>query len=69
MNARRLSSDHDKAHVQREYDRVSGEYERRWHRYVLRSVEETVRRARLEEGDRVLDVGCGTGALLRMAMT
>jgi ubiquinone/menaquinone biosynthesis C-methylase UbiE len=45
------------------YDRAIGIFTReaKWRR-------ETVRQARLEPGDRVIDVGCGTGTLLRALM-
>jgi ubiquinone/menaquinone biosynthesis C-methylase UbiE len=61
--------EHFKAEVAKEYDELSTRYEHRWRRYVSRSVEETVRRTNLQDGDSILDVGCGTGALLRGAMT
>jgi ubiquinone/menaquinone biosynthesis C-methylase UbiE len=53
-----------KNQVRREYDELAADYDRRWRRYVTRSVRETVRRANLGPGARVLDVGCGSGALL-----
>jgi SAM-dependent methyltransferase len=53
-----------KGQVQHEYDGLAADYDRRWRRYVTRSVRETVRRANLAPGARVLDVGCGSGALL-----
>jgi ubiquinone/menaquinone biosynthesis C-methylase UbiE len=52
------------ASVRREYERSAGSYDRRWARYVDRSLAllrpHLAGRAR---GD-VLDIGCGTGALL-----
>lgn len=48
-----------------EYDALAAEYETRWQAYTDRSVRETFRRAPIGECDALLDVGCGTGALLR----
>jgi len=47
------------------YDELSLRYEMRWRKYIRRSVHETLVRANIHSGDRVLDIGCGTGALLR----
>lgn len=57
---RRLS-----AAVSREYDRLAHRYELRWRSYVQASVRETLARLPLRPGIRVLDLGCGTGALLQ----
>ena len=56
--------DDPKRRIRAEYDELSPEYDQRWRSYVERSVSETRRRADILRTDRVLDVGCGTGALL-----
>ncbi len=53
-----------KRRVRAEYDALAPHYERRWSGYIAASVEETLNRVRLLRGERVLDVGCGTGVLL-----
>jgi len=47
-----------------EYGRLASRYDRRWRRYVEASTRETLNRIPIAPGARILDVGCGTGALL-----
>ncbi|MFN0152145.1 MAG: methyltransferase domain-containing protein [bacterium] len=51
--------------VRGQYDRLAPNYDRRWRRYIERTVGATVRRVRARPGDRVLDLAAGTGALTR----
>jgi ubiquinone/menaquinone biosynthesis C-methylase UbiE len=50
--------------VLEEYARLAGQYEQRWLFYVRATTRETLARLRVTPTDSVLDVGCGTGALL-----
>ena len=52
--------------VREEYSRLAVRYDRRWSSYIDGSVRETVSRMAIRSGDRVLDIGCGTGVLLRL---
>lgn len=54
----------DTTAVRTEYARLAPDYDRRWAGYVAASVRETLARLALAPGERLLDVGCGTGALL-----
>ncbi len=50
--------------VRKEYDGLAARYDRIWARYIQASTRETLKRLDPRPGDRVLDVGCGTGAFL-----
>ena len=50
--------------VLKEYARLARRYDWRWSFYIEAGVQETTRRLDLKPTDRLLDVGCGTGALL-----
>ena len=51
--------------VQREYARLARIYDMRWHTYVQASVRETLRSMHIRPGQSMLDIGCGTGVLLK----
>ncbi len=48
-----------------EYSRLAEEYDSKWSFYVESTTRETIERLGLRATDRLLDVGCGTGALLQ----
>jgi ubiquinone/menaquinone biosynthesis C-methylase UbiE len=51
--------------VEREYALLAAGYDRTWRRYLAAALALTLPALRLSGGPRVLDVGCGTGLLLR----
>ncbi len=50
--------------VRRSYDARAADYERRWSGYLEASLRHTLEEMSMSPGDRLLDVGCGTGVLL-----
>ena len=48
-----------------EYAKAAGQYDEKWAFYLEATTRETLRRLPMTEKARVLDVGCGTGELLR----
>lgn len=51
--------------LQREYARLAARYDQRWSFYVEATLQATLQRLPVAAGQRVLDVGCGTGVLLQ----
>jgi ubiquinone/menaquinone biosynthesis C-methylase UbiE len=54
----------ESAAIRSEYDRLARQYDRRWEAYTQATLRATIERFTVAEGERVLDVGCGTGVLL-----
>jgi len=49
--------------VQQEYDRLARRYDRRWANFTDAVLQATTQRLNPGAGERILDVGCGTGSL------
>jgi ubiquinone/menaquinone biosynthesis C-methylase UbiE len=47
------------------FDRLAAVYDRRWARYTAATTREALARLVVHPGERLLDLGCGTGVLLR----
>jgi len=50
--------------VLNEYARLAAEYDSRWSFYIRATSRETIARLSVQASDNVLDIGCGTGAML-----
>jgi ubiquinone/menaquinone biosynthesis C-methylase UbiE len=51
--------------IQRQYASQASDYERRWKSYLDATLKPTLAALQASAGERILDVGCGTGRLLR----
>lgn len=48
-----------------EYANLASQYDRRWEFYIKATLHETLKRLNIEPTEKLLDIGCGTGALLQ----
>lgn len=51
------------SHTRQSYNRQAARYEKRWKAYLDHTHKEFLKRIEVREGNRVLDVSCGTGLL------
>jgi len=51
-------------YVLQEYAQLATQYDKRWAFYIEATARETIKRLNLNPAEKLLDVGCGTGALL-----
>ena len=51
--------------IRREYSKLAPDYDTRWQTYVEASIRETLANLCIGQSARILDIGCGTGELLR----
>lgn len=56
------------ASVVRRYERLAHQYDHRWQAYTTTALERLLAMLRLSGNERVLDVGCGTGAFEQLAL-
>lgn len=63
----RVKAESHREGVQDRYAREAARYDRRWAKYVRRTVDETLDALAPSAGEPWVDVGCGTGVLLERA--
>jgi len=68
MNNINRSSTRERAVIS-EYSKLAPEYDKRWSFYTTATLRETLKRLEIKPTDRLLDLGCGTGSLLKAIST